>query len=268
MPQVLGPSQQLRAGDDHLRLFFNDIAAPAEGLIHPMPEHVVQILSFGSRWPRSAPLVVHCWAGISRSTAAAYMVACALAHARSEGSILDVPCGAGRLAPRLLARASHVTGIDLSPPMVEEARRALAVEVADGRVDLATGSADALAMRAVAALLEIQVIQARHIAESDEAAMTRMEAAMAASQSTARKALDSLKALLPPAAGSQLAAAGAALDRFTAVNAEIITLSRRNSNVRSLALSLGRKRTVTAECDDMLQALEDTLAKHHFAATR
>ena len=127
---------------------------------------------------------------------------------------------------------------------------------------------DALAARADAALLEVQVLQARHIAESDEAAMTRMEAAMAASQSTARKALDSLKVLLPAAAGNPLADATAALDRFAAVNAEIVTLSRRNSNVRSLALSLGRKRTVTAECDDMLQALEDTLAKHHFAATR
>jgi hypothetical protein len=43
--------------------------------------------------------------------------------------------------------------------------------------------------------------------------------------------------------------AAAALDRFTAINTEIVTLSRRNSNVRSLALSLGRKRTVTALCD-------------------
>jgi len=33
-------------------------------------------------------------------------------------------------------------------------------------------------------------------------------------------------------------------------------------------LSLGRKRTVTAECDDILHALEDALAKHDFTATR
>ena len=66
-----------------------------------------------------------------------------------------------------------------------------------------------------------------------------------------------MKGLLPPAAGPQLAAAAAALDRFKAINAELVTLSRRNSNVRSLALSLGRKRTVTAECDDILHALEE-----------
>jgi len=127
---------------------------------------------------------------------------------------------------------------------------------------------DALVTRATAAVLEVQVIQARHIAESDEAVMTRMEADMAASEAAARKTLDALQALLPPAAGPRLAAAAAALDRFTAINTELVTLSRRNSNVRSLALSLGRKRTVTAECDDSLHALADALAKHDFTATR
>ena len=127
---------------------------------------------------------------------------------------------------------------------------------------------DALAARASAALLEAQVMQARHIAESDEKAMTKMEAAMLASAATARKAIDALRGQLPPAAGTQLTAAAAALDAFTAANAEIVSLSRRNSNVRSLALSLGKKRTVTAECDALLQALEEALASHHFAATR
>jgi hypothetical protein len=127
---------------------------------------------------------------------------------------------------------------------------------------------EALVAKATAAVLEVQVIQARHIAESDEAAMSRMEAEMAASEAAARKALDTLKDLLPPASGPQLSAAAAALDRFKAITAELVTLSRRNSNVRSLALSLGRKRTVTAECDDILVALEDALAKHDFTATR
>ena len=97
--------------------------------------------------------------------------------------------------------------------------------------------------------------------------MSRMEAEMAASEAAARKAVDALKGLRPSAAGPQLAAA-AALDRFQAINAELVTLSRRNSNVRSLALSLGRKRMVTAECDDILRALDDALAKHDFTATR
>jgi hypothetical protein len=126
----------------------------------------------------------------------------------------------------------------------------------------------ALVAQARAAVLEVQVIEARHIAESDDAAMSRMEVQMAASKAVARKTLETIRGLLSPAAGPQLAAAAAALDRFKAVDAEIVRLSRRNSNVRSLALSLGRKRTVTAECDDALDALEAALAKHEFKATR
>lgn len=53
-----------------------------------------------------------------------------------------------------------------------------------------------------------------------------------------------------------------------AVQVEIIDLSRRNSNVRALALSLGRKRTLAAECDAELQALREALAQHEFGATR
>jgi len=127
---------------------------------------------------------------------------------------------------------------------------------------------EALVAKAAAAVLEVQVIQARHIAESDEAAMTRMESTMKGSLAAAHKALDTLTGSLPPAAGAPLAEAAAALDRLAATNTEIVALSRRNSNVRSLALSLGKKRTVTAECDESLQALEDALARHHFAATR
>jgi hypothetical protein len=143
---------------------------------------------------------------------------------------------------------------------IEEAARSAAPKNA--------AAVDALAARAIASVLEIQVIEARHIAESSEDAMARMESSMDASAAAARKALETLKGLLPQAARSQLDGAAAALARLTAVNTEIVALSRRNSNVRSLALSLGKKRTVTAECEDDLQALEDSLAKHHFAATR
>ena len=125
------------------------------------------------------------------------------------------------------------------------------------------------AAQAGAAALEIQVIEARHIAESDDAAMTRMESAMNASEAAARKSMQTLKGLLPPGtSGQPLAAATAALDRLMKTNTEIVTLSRRNSNVRSLALSMGKKRTLTAQCDESLQALEDALAAHHFSATR
>jgi hypothetical protein len=125
-----------------------------------------------------------------------------------------------------------------------------------------------LAAHAAEAILDIQVLYAPHIAEAEDQAMTRMEQRMAASEKQARTALTQMQALLPAAARPQLTAATNALDTFMKVHAEIITLSRRNSDVRSLALSLGRKRTVTAQCDDQLRALQESLAKHAVGGTR
>jgi hypothetical protein len=127
--------------------------------------------------------------------------------------------------------------------------------------------AEALAARAVAAVRLIQVLHAPHIAEADLDAMTRMEDQMAAAEGQARAAMQELGRVLP-AGREPLTAASAALDRFAAVNKELIAYSRRNSDVRSLALSLGEKRTIAAQCEDQLRSLEDALAKHRFGATR
>jgi hypothetical protein len=91
---------------------------------------------------------------------------------------------------------------------------------------------------------------------------------MAAAGADARKALDGLRRTLGVSASAPLDAAAAALDRFMTVDAEIVKLSRQNTNVRSLSLALGRKRTVTGACDDELRALEEALSKHEFRATR
>jgi predicted protein tyrosine phosphatase len=70
--------------DNHLWLQMDDIADPIDGLIAPSEEHVEQLLDFVQRWDRALPLVVHCYAGISRSTAAAFITVCALAPERDE----------------------------------------------------------------------------------------------------------------------------------------------------------------------------------------
>jgi len=126
----------------------------------------------------------------------------------------------------------------------------------------------ALVASAVASVREIQVLQAPHIAEADDAAMTRMEKQMATSETAARSALEMLASLVRPASRPQLAAATAALDQFIGLNTQIVALSRRNSNVRSLALSLGEKRMLTATCEDSLRALQSALSKRGFIATR
>jgi predicted protein tyrosine phosphatase len=45
------------------------------------------LLSFVSQWDRKQPIVVHCFAGISRSTAAAFIMLCALRPEKGEDEI-------------------------------------------------------------------------------------------------------------------------------------------------------------------------------------
>jgi hypothetical protein len=123
---------------------------------------------------------------------------------------------------------------------------------------------EALVATAVATVREIQVLQAPHIADADEAVMTRMEKSMATSEAAARKALKTLSSHVEPRFQARIVAATATLDRFMAVNQQIISLSRRNTNVRSLALSLNQKRKVIPECENVLHALRAALSKRGF----
>jgi predicted protein tyrosine phosphatase len=70
-----------------LTLRFHDIAEPREGLVAPSRAMVAELLDFGAAWREPEPLLVHCWMGISRSTAAALVLACAASPARDEGEI-------------------------------------------------------------------------------------------------------------------------------------------------------------------------------------
>jgi predicted protein tyrosine phosphatase len=79
------PSQIAR--DAYLRLHMHDIVDPMDGQVHPAQEHVERLIDFVNRWPRQTPLVIHCYAGISRSTAAAFTTVCALNPRRAEDEI-------------------------------------------------------------------------------------------------------------------------------------------------------------------------------------
>lgn len=65
--------------DRHLHVGVNDIVAEQQNLVHPQERHVAAIIDFARTWDRSAPVVIHCWMGISRSPAAALIAALALA---------------------------------------------------------------------------------------------------------------------------------------------------------------------------------------------
>ena len=97
-PSMTPPTLPVRPGH-HLRLTLHDIDEPAEGFVAPEAHHVEALVGFAGQWPREAALLIHCFAGISRSTAAAYTVMCALAGEGEEA----------RLAAELRAHSPQAT---------------------------------------------------------------------------------------------------------------------------------------------------------------
>jgi predicted protein tyrosine phosphatase len=61
----------------HLRVAVHDICEPVDGKHHPAEEHITAIFEFARGWDGKQPMIVHCWAGVSRSMAAAYAILCA-----------------------------------------------------------------------------------------------------------------------------------------------------------------------------------------------
>ena len=73
-PAHLPPTPSGIHPDNHLQLGCHDIVEPYPDAIHPDESHVGQVIEFARGWDRHAPLVVHCWARVSRSTATALTV--------------------------------------------------------------------------------------------------------------------------------------------------------------------------------------------------
>jgi predicted protein tyrosine phosphatase len=92
--------------ENHLKIAINDIEETQPGLVAPEHGHIEQIVSFSARWNRERPLVIHCLAGISRSTAAAFITMCAMNEAADEHVIAGVLRAASRSASpnRLMVR--------------------------------------------------------------------------------------------------------------------------------------------------------------------
>ena len=72
----------------HLKLTFHDIIEPMEGFVAPEPADIETLVTFLKAWdPRSTPMLIHCWAGISRSTASAFTAMC-LHHPDTDELVL------------------------------------------------------------------------------------------------------------------------------------------------------------------------------------
>lgn len=94
-----------------LRLSFNDIVTPTDGLVAPDAQHIERLLEFLTSWDRASPLLIHCWAGVSRSTAAGYIAA----------TLRDGPGSEAALAARLRQRAPFATPNSLIVALADQA---------------------------------------------------------------------------------------------------------------------------------------------------
>ncbi|QPC92415.1 tyrosine phosphatase family protein [Mesorhizobium sp. INR15] len=116
--EVVRPASITR--ENHLHLVMHDIAIAQDGMTMPGEAHVRNLLDFARRWDRAKPLVVHCYAGISRSTASAYIIAAALAPKRDEAELAQTLRALSPSAtpnPRLIAVADML--LDRKGRMVE-----------------------------------------------------------------------------------------------------------------------------------------------------
>ncbi len=85
--EIIVETPRLIHPDRHIRFHIHDISEPLMGYTPPGREHIDQLIEFALDWAGEGPIVVHCWAGISRSTAAAYTALCAINPDASEDLI-------------------------------------------------------------------------------------------------------------------------------------------------------------------------------------
>jgi len=102
-------------GEHGLRLAFHDIAEPRPDLTPPSAALVADLLAFAAGWGGDRPMLVHCWAGVSRSTAAAFIIACQRGPDRAERAIAQALRDAAPYAtpnPLLVSLADAALGRD------------------------------------------------------------------------------------------------------------------------------------------------------------
>lgn len=113
----------------HLRLSIHDVTEASDGITCPEHGHISSLLGFTRSWDGCSPILIHCWAGISRSTAAAYILLCDLRGAGKEHRLAETlrffapHAQPNRLMIRhadfLLAREGRmVSAIESMPPAV------------------------------------------------------------------------------------------------------------------------------------------------------
>ena len=125
-----------------------------------------------------------------------------------------------------------------------------------------------LALGAQLAALRIQTLLPPHIAEASDARMDELEARINREDELVRGDLAGLGALPKLQADADLALAQSRYGQFREIQKQILALSRENTNVRSLSISLNQKRRVMLVCHDLLNSLQEAIRKEPIPGVR
>ena len=112
-PEFTFPEVGPKYVNRHLQLSFHDIHVPTEAQVIPPAKHIDDLLNFVAAWKRIAPILIHCRAGIGRSTATAFITACLHNPYTDE---LDIAATLRRVSPlarpneTLIGLADHAMG--------------------------------------------------------------------------------------------------------------------------------------------------------------
>ena len=153
------------------------------------------------------------------------------------------------------------------PAALDRMQAALDTLVGDSDTSVDAAAIAKRAYQALQAALRIHALEGRHIAEPADAEMDKIDAEMAVLDEKVNDGLSAVSALSGDAGKRAVETARAAYADFQQVHAEVLALSRRNSNARSLAISLGQKRKVMAQCQEHLNGLREAV-RMGFGATR
>ena len=113
--------------------------------------------------------------------------------------------------------------------------------------------------------LRLQTLIPPHIAEESDQKMDELEALMSKEDKQIRKNLDELTALRKLKQNADLATAVSSYTRFSKIKTKILALSRENTNVKSLSISLNQKRKVMFLCQDTLNKLQQAILEEPIA---
>lgn len=138
-----------------------------------------------------------------------------------------------------------------------------------GRPGNKDNNAVSLSYQALTASLKIFALHKSHIEEANDQEMDKIEQSIKSHDESARKALNNLHSIADLSDNVDLKNAETAYQDFMKLTGEVLRLSRMNTNIKSAELSLGRKRMISAQCQEILANLKETVqSPPHQGATR